>query len=170
MKEILFLCVANSARSQMAEGLARRMLGPDVQILSAGSQPSKVNPYAIEAMSEIGIDISGHCSKSVDQVDAACVDVVITLCADEVCPVLPGKVRRLHWPIPDPATNDPGVTAEQMRERFRLAREEIRNRLSTFSSDFVKLTGTQLAAPSTVCSGTVGQGGAAQSHMSLRLP
>ena len=71
MKKILFLCVANSARSQMAEGLARNMLGPDVEVLSAGSQPSKVNPYAIEAMMEVGIDISAHHSKCVDDVDAA---------------------------------------------------------------------------------------------------
>jgi arsenate reductase len=131
MKKILFLCVANSARSQMAEGLARRLLGSDVEVLSAGSQPSKVNPYAIEAMWEVGIDISRHRSKSVDDVDAASVDVVVTLCADEVCPVLPGRVRRLRWPIPDPATHDPTVTPDQMRVRFRTAREEIRGRLSS---------------------------------------
>lgn len=142
MKKILFLCVANSARSQMAEGLARHMLGSDVEVLSAGSQPSKVNPYAIEAMQEVGIDISGHHSKSVDDVNAATVDVVITLCADEVCPVLPGRVRRLHWPIPDPATHDPSVSPEQMRDRFRSAREEIRGRILNFAPDVGKLTGT----------------------------
>lgn len=142
MKTILFLCVANSARSQMAEGLARDMLRLDVEVLSAGSQPSKVNSYAIEAMMEVGIDISGHHSKCVDDVDAASVDVVITLCADEVCPVLPGRVQRLHWPIPDPATSDPNVTPEQLRERFRTAREEIRGRISTFLPDLGKLTGT----------------------------
>jgi arsenate reductase (thioredoxin) len=135
MKKILFLCVANSARSQMAEGLARYTLGSAVEVVSAGSQPSKVNPYAIEAMQEIGIDISGHHSKSVDDVDVSTVDVVITLCADEVCPILPGRVRRLHWPIPDPATNDPTVSPEQMRARFRFAREEIRGRILSFVPD-----------------------------------
>jgi arsenate reductase len=128
-KRILFLCVANSARSQMAEGLARALLGKDVEVLSAGSQPSKVNAYAIEAMAEIGIDISRQYSKSVTEVDTASVDAVITLCADEVCPVLPGRVRRLHWPIPDPASSDPTFSAGQMRERFRVAREQIRERL-----------------------------------------
>jgi arsenate reductase len=141
MKKILFLCVANSARSQMAEGLARHMLGSDLEISSAGSQPSKVNLYAIEAMKEVGIDISGHHSKSVDEIDAAGVDLVITLCAEEVCPVLPGRVRRLHWPIADPATNDPGVSPEQLRERFRAAREEIRGRISKLVPELGQLTG-----------------------------
>lgn len=130
MRKILFLCVANSARSQMAEGLARRRFGTDVEVLSAGSRPSKVNPYAIEAMSEVGIDISGHHSKSVDDVNAASADLVITLCADEVCPVLPGRVKRLHWPIPDPASDDPTLMPEQMRMRFRSARDDIRARLA----------------------------------------
>ena len=89
-RQILFLCVANSARSQMAEGLARAILGEHVEVLSAGSQPTKVNPYAIEAMRDLGIDISGHRSKSVDEIDTAQLDLVVTLCADEVCPVLPG--------------------------------------------------------------------------------
>lgn len=134
MKKILFLCVANSARSQMAEGLARRQLGPDVEVASAGSRPSKVNPYAIEAMSEVGIDIRGHRSKSVDEVDTASMDLVVTLCADEVCPVLPGRVKRLHWPIPDPASDDPTLTPEQMRSRFRSARDDIRGRIEQLQS------------------------------------
>jgi arsenate reductase (thioredoxin) len=129
MRRILFLCVANSARSQMAEGLARKMLGSDVEVLSAGSRPSRVNPYAIEAMSQIGIDISGHRSKSVDEVDAASVDIVITLCADEVCPILPGRVQRLHWPIPDPASDDPAISPVDLRSRFRVARDEIQARI-----------------------------------------
>jgi arsenate reductase len=132
MKRVLFLCVANSARSQMAEGLARKMLGRDVEVLSAGSRPSKVNPYAIEAMSEIGIDISGHRSKSVDDVDPGSVDTVITLCADEVCPILPGRVQRLHWPIPDPASDNPTISAEDLRRRFRVARDEVEARILKF--------------------------------------
>jgi arsenate reductase len=143
MKKVLFLCVANSARSQMAEGLGHHILGPDVEVLSAGSQPSKVNPYAIEAMRELGIDISGHHSKSVDDVNAGAVDLVITLCADEVCPVLPGRVQRLHWPIQDPATSDLGVSPEQMRERFRIAREEIRARITGLAGEFEKQAGAR---------------------------
>jgi arsenate reductase len=128
-KRILFLCVANSARSQMAEGLARAVFGDQADVSSAGSQPSMVNPYAMEAMSEVGIDISGHHSKSVSDFAASSFDAVITLCAEEVCPVLPGRVKRIHWPVSDPASNDPSLTAEQMRERFRAARERIRERM-----------------------------------------
>lgn len=131
-KNILFLCVANSARSQMAEGLARTMLGPDVRVQSAGTRPSTVNPYAVAVMEEIGIDLSGQHSKSVDTIDPATVDTVITLCAEEVCPVFLGKVRRLHWPIEDAASTDPTLTRDQMLARFRKARDEIKALLSTF--------------------------------------
>lgn len=104
---LLFLCVANSARSQMAEGLAPHLLDKRTEVMSAGSQPSGVNPYAVEALAEVGIDMAGHGSKSADEIDANAVDLVITLCAEEVCPVLPGRIRRLHWPIADPASKDP---------------------------------------------------------------
>ena len=133
MTTILFLCVANSARSQMAEGLARAMLGPNVTVLSAGSAPSRVNPHAIEAMAELGIDISGQHSKSVDDIDVREFDLVVTLCAEEVCPVLPGRVRRLHWPIPDPASKDASISPDAMRERFRTARDQIRARLASLN-------------------------------------
>ena len=128
---ILFLCVANSARSQMAEGLARDLLG-DATVMSAGSAPSRVNPYTIEAMAEIGIDISGQYSKPVDDIDPAGLDLVVTLCAEEVCPVLPGRVRRLHWPIADPASTDPALTPAQLQARFRTARDQIRGRIEAF--------------------------------------
>ena len=118
----------------MAEGLARARLGPSAQVLSAGSRPSQVNPYAIEAMREIGIDIRAQRSKSVDEIDPATLDLVITLCAEEVCPVLPGRTRRLHWPIPDPASTDPTLSPEQLRERFRSAREQIRARLESLAA------------------------------------
>jgi arsenate reductase (thioredoxin) len=131
MTTILFLCVANSARSQMAEGLARHMFGPDVTVLSAGSAPSSVNPHAVEAMAELGIDISTQRSKSVEDIDVGALDLVVTLCAEEVCPVLPGRVRRLHWPIPDPASKDVSISPDAMRERFRTARDEIKSRLGT---------------------------------------
>ena len=131
MTTILFLCVANSARSQMAEGLARAMLGPGVTVLSAGSAPSRVNPFAVQAMAELGIDISAQSSKSVADIDVRTLDLVVTLCAEEVCPVLPGRVRRLHWPIPDPASKDASIPPDAMRERFRTARDQIRARLGT---------------------------------------
>jgi len=127
---ILFLCVANSARSQMAEGLARAMFGPKARVQSAGSKPTRVNPFAIRALAEVGIDISGHSSKSVADIDLPRIDLVITLCAEEVCPVLPVKVKRLHWPIADPAGK--GGTAEEELERFREAREAIRGHLEAF--------------------------------------
>ena len=131
---ILFLCVANSARSQMAEGLARRLF-PGLLVQSAGSRPSRVNAQAIEVLAELGIDISAHRSKSVEEIDQASVDVVITLCAEEVCPLFLGKAERLHWPIPDPASQVSDPTPEQLREPMRIARDEIRRRLEAFGAE-----------------------------------
>jgi arsenate reductase len=131
---ILFLCVANSARSQMGEGLGRQMF-PGFRIQSAGSSPSHVNPYAIEVLAELGIDASGHTSKSVQDIDPATVDLVITLCAEEVCPLFLGSAERLHWPIPDPASDDPNLLPEQMRARFREGRDEIRRRLEALKTE-----------------------------------
>jgi catechol 2,3-dioxygenase-like lactoylglutathione lyase family enzyme len=101
--------------------------------MSAGSMPSSLNPHAIEAMAEIGIDISGQAAKSVDAIDTAQVDLVVTLCADEVCPVLPGRVRRLHWPVADPASSDPALTPDEMRVRFRTARDQIKARIDVLA-------------------------------------
>lgn len=134
-KSILFLCVANSARSQMAEGLGRMIFGDRVPVMSAGSEPSKVNPYAIEVMRELGVDLTTHHSKSVQTIDPSKVSTVITLCAEEVCPVFLGKVRRLHWPIPDPASKDPSIPRDEMLARFRTARDTIRGMLETFASE-----------------------------------
>ena len=120
---ILFLCVANSARSQMAEGLARRIFGAQVSVHSAGSEPSRVNPYAVEVMAEVGIDIRSHTSKSVETIDPATVETVVTLCAEEVCPAFLGRARRLHWPINDPASKDTTLSREEMLARFRTARD-----------------------------------------------
>lgn len=128
MASILFLCVANSARSQLAEGLARQLF-PGFRIQSAGSRPSRVNPYAIDVLAEQGMDAKAHTSKSVQDIDPWTVDLVITLCADEVCPVFLGKAERLHWPITDPASGDPTLSPEVMGTRFRAARDEIRRRL-----------------------------------------
>ena len=134
-KSILFLCVANSARSQMAEGLGRMIFGDRVPVMSAGSEPSKVNPYAIEVMLELGVDLTRHHSKSVQTIDPSTVGTVITLCAEEVCPVFLGKARRLHWPIPDPASKDPSIPREEMLTRFRTARDTIRGMLERFERE-----------------------------------
>lgn len=131
MKKILFLCVANSARSQMAEGLAKNLLGDKALVQSAGSKPSHVNPLAIKALHEIGIDISGRRSKSVDEIDPSTVDTVITLCAEEVCPVFLGKAERLHWPLPDPAAET--GTEEQRLQSFRDIRDAVKQRILDFA-------------------------------------
>jgi len=135
---LLFLCVANSARSQMAEGLARARFGDRVRIQSAGSQPSRVNPFAIEVMAERGISLDGHASKSVDTIDPSTVDTVITLCAEEVCPVFLGNARRLHWPIEDPAPplvgEAPHLDRDSLLERFRTAADRIDGRLAILES------------------------------------
>ena len=130
---ILFLCVANSARSQMAEGLARQRLGSRVPVQSAGSRPSRVNPCAVEVMREIGIDLRAHHSKSVDTIDPATVGTVVTLCAEEVCPVFLGGARRLHWPIEDPSSDAP-LSREELLLRFRTARDQIAARIATLAA------------------------------------
>lgn len=119
MPTILFLCVKNSARSQMAEGLARSMAPPGYRFLSAGSDPGTVNPLAIQALAEERIDISTHRAKGLASVSLDEVDTVVTLCAEEVCPVVPGQVSRLHWPLPDPKD----------LPSFRTVRDELRRRL-----------------------------------------
>ncbi|MBN93763.1 MAG: low molecular weight phosphatase family protein [Deltaproteobacteria bacterium] len=129
VRGVLFLCVANSARSQMAEGLARQILGPGYQILSAGSSPTRVNPWAIQAMAEIDIDITGQASSHVEDVIADEVDLVITLCAEEVCPVFLDKTTRLHWPLQDPDRKNETLTDAQRLEHFRTARDEIARRI-----------------------------------------
>ncbi|MDP6418417.1 MAG: gamma-glutamyl-gamma-aminobutyrate hydrolase family protein [Candidatus Krumholzibacteria bacterium] len=118
-EHILFLCVANSARSQMAEGLARTMAGDGILVSSAGSSPSRVNPLAVKVLSEIGIDISAHFAKRMDSLDAEPVSKVVVLCAEENCPNFPGDVKQIFWPLPDPKTLDD----------FRQVRDELQGRL-----------------------------------------
>jgi len=131
---LLFLCVANSARSQMAEGLARKRFGDRLRVQSAGSRPSRVNPWAIEVMREVGVDLATHDSKSVETIDPNTVDTVVTLCAEEVCPVFLGKARRIHWPIEDPASDDPAISRDAMLARFRSARDQIQGYIETFAA------------------------------------
>lgn len=131
---LLFMCVANSARSQLAEGLARKLFGPNVTVESAGSKPGKLNPLAVKALEEIGIDISTHYSKSCDDLNPAFVgslDYVITLCAEEVCPIVVSPAKKLHWALPDPAGKT-GSEPEQLL-RFQNTREALIARLQTFA-------------------------------------
>lgn len=135
--KILFMCVANSARSQLAEGLARKLF-PQAEIASAGSHPGKLNPYAVTVMKEVGIDISKHHSKSVDELPVEFVnelDYVITLCAEEVCPVIISKAKRVHWPFQDPATKE-SISDTEALSRFRLARDGIQQRLQKIKTDW----------------------------------
>ncbi len=131
-KGILFLCVANSTRSQMAEGLARVRFGDEVLVMSAGSRPSSVHPLAAAAMAEVGVDISGQRSKGVDEIDPAAVDLVVTLCAEQVCPVFPHAVKKLHWPLPDPAA-EAGAEDDGLAP-FRAVRDEIARRLPSLDT------------------------------------
>lgn len=138
--KILFMCVANSARSQLAEGLARDMF-PDAEIRSAGSHPGKLNPFAVTVMKEIDLDISQQYSKSVDDLSPKFIvgiDYVITLCAEEVCPVMTApKAKKLHWPFPDPASKEPLPDQELLR-RFREARDSIEARLEQFKDEITR--------------------------------
>ncbi len=131
---ILFLCVGNSARSQMAEGLAKEILGSEHSIESAGSIPSgKVHPNAIWAMDEIGIDISNQTSKSIDNLDKKFIDsldFVITLCAEEVCPVMQNEAKEIHWMNEDPANAN--LSDTQSKEAFKKVRDNLFNLIKKF--------------------------------------
>jgi len=126
-RHILFLCVQNSARSQLAEGVARFLAPPGMTVSSAGSSPAFVRPQAIQVLKEIGIDISGNRSKAIEEIDSGSVDAVITLCAEEVCPVFLGDAVRLHWSLPDPA-KAPGDDEARLNA-FRATRDELFRRL-----------------------------------------
>ena len=114
----------------MAEGLARSMAPAGTKVLSAGSLPTQVNPYAIEVMREIGIDISGQVSKSADDIPAGDVSTVITLCAEEVCPVLLGEAEKLHWRHEDPAATV--GSKEEILGAFRRVRDQLRARIEAY--------------------------------------
>lgn len=128
-RKVLFLCVHNSSRSQIAEGFAHAMAPPDVVVLSGGTEPRGVNPHAITVMQEAGLDISGQRSQHIDDLPWHEADTVVTLCgeAEEACPVLRAEVRQVHWPLPDPSVAPP----EQALEVFREVRDEIRWRVAS---------------------------------------
>lgn len=126
-KKLLFLCVQNSARSQLAEAIARHLAPDGVSVLSAGSHPAFVRPQAVQVLKEIGISTDGLFSKALEDIDKTGVEVVFTLCADEVCPVYLSYARRLHWGLADPAK----VETEQAKlDAFRSVRDELVKRLT----------------------------------------
>jgi len=126
-RHFLFLCVGNAARSQLAEGIARSLAPAGIRISSAGSRPSQVSRQAIAVLAEIGIDISTARSKGIEAVDAATVDAVVTLCAEEVCPVFLGRAWRVHWALPDPGWAPGGE--DELLAAFHEVRDELRRRL-----------------------------------------
>ena len=131
-KRVLIVCTGNSARSQMAEGLLRHEAGDRFEVASAGTHPTHVRPEAIAVMNEIGIDISQHRSKSVDEFVGQPLDFVVTVCnsAKETCPVFSGAVNRLHWPFDDPAAVK---GSEDVRKAaFRRIRDQIHGRIMVF--------------------------------------
>ena len=131
-KSVLVLCTGNSARSQMAEGLLRRAAGDRFEVYSAGTRPGFVRPEAIAVMNEIGIDISGSRSKSVDEFIGWELDYVITVCAnaEDSCPVFPARTLRMHWPFEDPAAVR--GSEDQRKAAFRAIRDQIHQRIVAF--------------------------------------
>ncbi|HTP64872.1 MAG TPA: arsenate reductase ArsC [Geobacteraceae bacterium] len=128
-KRVLFLCTHNSCRSQMAEGIVNHFLGDHFQAFSAGTEKTRVNPLAIRILAEIGIDISGHYSKTLDEFASEQFDHVITLCgsANEQCPLFFGGIRRVHIGFDDPSRTV--GTEEEILADFRRVRNEIKERL-----------------------------------------
>ena len=136
---MLFLCTHNSSRSQMAEGLLGHLPGERFESFSAGTEATHVRPEAIEAMRELGVDISGQVSETLDRYLGEPFDYVVTVCAgaNEACPVFPGAKERLHWSLPDPST----VTGEERLGAFRGVRDRIQSLIRSEVLDGVKVRG-----------------------------
>jgi arsenate reductase len=134
-KKVLVLCTGNSARSQMGEGLFRAEGGGEFDVFSAGTKPSAVRPEAITVMKEIGVDISGHRSKSVDEFAGQTFDYVVTVCdnARDACPVFPTGTERIHWSFEDPAAVEGSET--KRLDAFRRIRDLIHKKVKTFYRD-----------------------------------
>jgi arsenate reductase (thioredoxin) len=132
MQRALILCTGNSARSQMAEGLLRHLAGNQLEVFSAGTKPSQLRPEAVTVMRELGIDISGQRSKSINEFAGQAFEYVITVCDDakESCPVYPATTKRIHWSIEDPAAEM--GSEEQRLAAFRCARNHLQERLQEF--------------------------------------
>ena len=133
--KILFVCVENSCRSQMAEGWLRAIAGAHFEVASAGTEATRVHPLAIRAMEEVGIDLRGHSSKTIDAFLGERWDYVITVCdnANERCPLFPGETTRIHWSFDDPSQAT--GTDEDKLEKFRRVRDEILTRLRQWLAD-----------------------------------
>jgi arsenate reductase len=131
-KPVLIICTGNSARSQMAEGLVCQAAGDRFDVRSAGTEPTQVRPEAIEAMRELGIDISSHRSKSIEEFADQEFDYVITVCdnARQNCPVFPGGGRYIHWSIDDPAATQ--GSDDERKSIFRRIRDELATRIRSF--------------------------------------
>ena len=141
--KVLILCTGNSCRSHMAEGILRAAAGDILEVHSAGSKPAGyVHPLAIMALAEIGIDISHHRSKSMNEFLDQKIETVITVCgkADQVCPIYPGQVHRFHWPFDDPA-HASGTEEEQMKV-FRRVRDELKAKFEDYAAERRKKIGT----------------------------
>jgi arsenate reductase len=128
-KGILFLCTGNSCRSQIAEGFAKKVLPKNMEIFSAGMEPKSVHPMAVKVMQEIGVDISHQKSKNISEIPIGEIDIVITLCGDaaERCPVFPGKVKRIHWELEDPAKVQ--GSKEEIIKIFQKVRDKIKSHI-----------------------------------------
>ena len=134
--KILFLCTGNSCRSQMAEGLTRKILGDRFTVFSAGIEAHGLNPHSVECMKEIGIDISSQHSKTIDAVPWQEMDIIITLCghAAETCPNVPSRAEHMHWDLDDPAKT---VGSEQeIMQKFRKVRDEIQEHIMQLKNRF----------------------------------
>ena len=127
MKGILFLCTGNSCRSQMAEGFTKKMFPKNIEIFSAGLEPKGVHPMAVKVMQEIGVDISHQKSKNISEIPIDKIDLVVTLCGDaaERCPIFPGKVKKNHWSLDDPAKVQ--GSQEEIIKIFRKVRDKIKS-------------------------------------------
>ena len=134
-KRVLILCTGNSARSQMGEAWLRHLAGERFEVQSAGVQPSTLNPYAVLAMAEVGIDIRDQYSKSLNQFLQKEFDYVITVCdhAAEVCPIFPGPAQRIHWGFPDPAAVE-GNHQEKLAA-FEQVRDSIKSSFENWLSE-----------------------------------
>ncbi len=135
MKKLLFLCTGNSCRSQIAEGFGKTLLADKFTVYSAGTNPHGINPWAIETMSEIGIDISRQTSDALDVKMLNEMDLIITLCGDaaESCPLTPPHIEKRHWDIPDPARFQ--GSEQETRQHFREVRDDIRRRIEGLAAE-----------------------------------
>ncbi len=150
MTRVLFLCVHNSARSQMAEAYLKLFASIGVQAESAGLEPGKLNPHVVRALREDGIDISGHGTQSVFDLHKAgrTFDYVVTVCSPEAaerCPVFPGAARKLHWPFPDPSTFT--GTGEQVLDQVREVRDAIREKVRAFADELLEANAASYLTP-----------------------